>query len=559
MKLNLLFVFVLLLTGCTSQVDYNKVLVQADLLMQSRPDSALFLLEIIPPNSLRNKADSAYYALLLTQARDKNYIVQTDDSLVRKAVHYFDTTDDTNKQANAYYYWGNIYRDKGEYPTAINRYLIALSRITSLENYKLRSVLYSSLGYLYYIQGEKAEADSIYYQAEQFALQQADTIGLCYALIQRGMINLENGKEYYPKAEQQMKQALSIGKVFSDCTVLGPIYTSLSALYNAIPDTIKALQYSRLNYTTKKDTIHCYRTLLYLGNAYYLNGQYDSARIFLQKVLAADRYYDSKADACMRLSEIAQLEGKMELAISLSQKRSVYLDSARINQPRTSTHHTVIPYMQNSSKDFPEYYIHSIYKVLGFFFITAIWFILYLWKKNQRYKKERKEWEERLKITISRMELDTQKLSEQQHQRLLLEREVNQLELKKKTFAKEEYKISAIYTKVIKIAKELVTTDTKENLSEEEWSQFILLTNAGWNGIITYLNETYDLSREEIQICCLYLAQVPVKHMGHFLRGQVRSTIQLKSKGILQKIEAPQNMLLKNMLFLLAEKLENNK
>lgn len=120
---------------------------------------------------------------------------------------------------------------------------------------------------------------------------------------------LEQGKTYYPKAEQQMQQALSIGKAFSDSTILVPIYHSLSMLYSLMPKPGQALLYARLNYSGLKDTQHCYRTFLLLGNAYFINGQYDSAGIFLQKILKAERYYDTKADACMRLSEIAQKKG----------------------------------------------------------------------------------------------------------------------------------------------------------------------------------------------------------------------------------------------------------
>ena len=80
-----------------------------------------------------------------------------------------------------------------------------------------------------------------------------------------------------------MQQALSIGKAFSDSMVLVPIYHSLSMLYNLMPKPGQALQYARLNYSGLKDTLHCYRTFLLLGNAYFLNGQYDSADIFLQK------------------------------------------------------------------------------------------------------------------------------------------------------------------------------------------------------------------------------------------------------------------------------------
>ena len=55
-----------LLAACTVKTGYNKVLIEADSLMQPHPDSALHLLQGISTNSLKTKADRAYYALLLT-------------------------------------------------------------------------------------------------------------------------------------------------------------------------------------------------------------------------------------------------------------------------------------------------------------------------------------------------------------------------------------------------------------------------------------------------------------------------------------------------------------
>ena len=64
--------------------------------MASRPDSALHMLQGISTKNLSTKADRAYHALLLTQARDKNYIRQTDDSLIQVAVRYYDTHEDAH-------------------------------------------------------------------------------------------------------------------------------------------------------------------------------------------------------------------------------------------------------------------------------------------------------------------------------------------------------------------------------------------------------------------------------------------------------------------------------
>ena len=96
---SLIAILTALLAACTEKTDYNTLLVRADSLMNLHPDSALHMLESISTDSLSTKADRAYHALLLTQARDKNYMVQTDDSLIQVAVRYYDTHEDALLQA----------------------------------------------------------------------------------------------------------------------------------------------------------------------------------------------------------------------------------------------------------------------------------------------------------------------------------------------------------------------------------------------------------------------------------------------------------------------------
>lgn len=556
----LIAILTALLTACTETTGYNTTLVQADSLMNLHPDSALNMLESISTDSLKTKADRAYHALLLTQARDKNYIVQTDDSLIQVAVRYYDTHENAPLQARAYYCWGSLYRDRNDYSQAIDKYTIALSHINGRsENAELKASLYCNLGYLYYTQGLSTEADSIYQRAELLAKSQKDTASLCYTLSQRGMISLEQGKTYYPKAEQQMQQALSIGKAFSDSTILVPIYHSLSMLYSLMPKPGQALLYARLNYSGLKDTQHCYRTFLLLGNAYFINGQYDSAGIFLQKILKAERYYDTKADACMRLSEIAQKKGDMETSILLERKRTMYQDSAQINQQGHDILNTVIAHERNNSNTISKRSTYILCTVSTIFLAISFVCIFYFRKKHLQHKAEKKEWEETLQAEIAKANLRRkQELAEKERENATLQEKVSQLVVKKPTHRQEEYKTSALYIKVSRITKDLQKVETKENLNEEEWSQFTALTNAGWYGIITYLDERYNLSAEEIRICCLYLAQVPVIHMGHFLHIQSRSTIQARTKNILLKMGAPQGLSLKNVLFSLAEQLKSS-
>ena len=68
----------------------NETLYQAENCMEEFPDSALSLLQHIShPEDLKGKAQ-ADYALLYSQACDKNQISITNDSLIRIAVRYYE-------------------------------------------------------------------------------------------------------------------------------------------------------------------------------------------------------------------------------------------------------------------------------------------------------------------------------------------------------------------------------------------------------------------------------------------------------------------------------------
>ena len=80
----------LLLSACTHQHPQHTRLAQADSLMDTRPDSALTLLQDIEPQTLGSDKLKARYALLLARARNKCYEpLLPCDSLLDFALQYY--------------------------------------------------------------------------------------------------------------------------------------------------------------------------------------------------------------------------------------------------------------------------------------------------------------------------------------------------------------------------------------------------------------------------------------------------------------------------------------
>lgn len=333
MKSNTLAILILaycILVACT-RTSPNAQLVQADSLMQKFPDSALRFLQKIRPEELNSLEDRAYHALLLTEVKDKNFIQQTEDSQIRIAVQYYDSIKDIPMQAKSYYYWGCIRRDQNNHPEALKKFFTAITHAQSISDNKLAGYIYSNIANLYLLQRLNEQADSIYQITERLAIQEKDSNLLADVLSQRGMIDINRGKEYYSEAEQKILLAFKISRHIAQRNLMAKTAYSLSLLYGRMNMGKEAVEFAKLSLNNQDNVKMLYRGYLLLGDAYYKTVQYDSALIYLNKALYS-RDHSTKAGIYMRLADIAQKQGKLEQALEMERKYSAYLDSAQQKQ-----------------------------------------------------------------------------------------------------------------------------------------------------------------------------------------------------------------------------------
>jgi len=99
----LLLLGLLLLVGCNDPKPVTDTLHRAEALMNEHPDSAWAVLNTLSADEMGQNSTRALYALLYTQAQDKNYIDETNDSLISIAVDYYLNTDDARRKFLSYY------------------------------------------------------------------------------------------------------------------------------------------------------------------------------------------------------------------------------------------------------------------------------------------------------------------------------------------------------------------------------------------------------------------------------------------------------------------------
>ena len=83
--------------------------------MNAHPDSALQLLQSMADSfTILPEEAQMYYHLLTIQAKDKQYITHTSDSLINSIVSFYEDYGDKERLMMAYFYQGSVYRDMND-------------------------------------------------------------------------------------------------------------------------------------------------------------------------------------------------------------------------------------------------------------------------------------------------------------------------------------------------------------------------------------------------------------------------------------------------------------
>lgn len=113
MKRLLFFSIGLLCLAACSSVS-RKSIVQAERLLDSRPDSALLIMNRIEGKTLFHRGLRARYALVLTASQVKNYLDVQGDSLISDAYSYYRRHGTVYDRLRSAYYWGVVLQNAGE-------------------------------------------------------------------------------------------------------------------------------------------------------------------------------------------------------------------------------------------------------------------------------------------------------------------------------------------------------------------------------------------------------------------------------------------------------------
>ena len=308
------------LSSCSSPSVKNQLLLCADSLMETYPDSALSILESITYPQKMPRADRALYALLLTQARHKNYIALEDDSLIKTAVDYYGDKKKSLRAAKAHYYWGAIYSEKGYASFAVEEYLTAI-RLMPVRN-EFLAMIYDNLAECY-------EEDRLYnvaienYRAAYQILKGKDEQTYPMRGIARVFL-LQNEKD---SALYYYQQALDCALADQDSSLIGALYHDLAMVYSEKKDYIQADKFvSKAILLQGQDAIN---TCLSKAQIMLNLNKLDSASYFFSKNMDELDIYGK--DVCYDgMYQIAKRKGEWKTATENMDAYKILYDSMQI-------------------------------------------------------------------------------------------------------------------------------------------------------------------------------------------------------------------------------------
>lgn len=141
-------VSVVMLVACERHASTSEQMDIAEKLMNTKPDSALTILNSIHASGFKGK-DAARYALLKSMALDKNCIDTTTFDILEPAIDYYIKNGTPDEQFQTYYYQGRIYQNQGDDDSAMLSFMNACDLKQAVTDSLLLAHTFVAQGTLY--------------------------------------------------------------------------------------------------------------------------------------------------------------------------------------------------------------------------------------------------------------------------------------------------------------------------------------------------------------------------------------------------------------------------
>jgi len=383
----------LMITGCRKQYPVAEKLLQAETVMNEYPDSALNLLKGIEQPELQTREHHARYALLYSQALDKNYIDLTSDSLISIAVDYYKDRDDVRAKFFSYYYLGRIYTNANNLTQATLAYMEAEQLVDELGDDYAAGLLYKQIGLVYKSYYDFPKSLQAHQQAIEHFTKANKPIHKIQAKLTLSTVYRNLNEE--EKSYKVLQNALMESQNLNDQSLIKSCINNLIAV---CIDLEKWEEATKWHQEYQKNDSRNYLTIAfygYIARLHAKNRNFEEAFMLLDETWKKTKNLQDSITLYHAESQVHQMNGSWEEAYR-SIEKSVSLQNKivrkSLQQPVLTTQNNFL----NQELQYKEYKLktESYIRLLGFtiLLLVSILAILLLRKKLLRnYQKSLKE------------------------------------------------------------------------------------------------------------------------------------------------------------------------
>ena len=517
------------LSSCTTHTTYPSAILQAENCMNTSPDSALTLLQEIT-DSIADYPEEVqmYWHLLTIQAKDKQYIVHTSDSLINRIVEFYEGYGDKAKLMMAYYYQGSVYRDMNDAPRALKAFQQALD--IDYPGYDLQVKAYSQMGTLFAYQKLYDEAIKVNRKFIDIYSKQGKAKKATYAW--RDIARMYGSKNQPDSALFYYQNAYQMALADKDTTRYHEILSELGGYYCRLGrnDSAKLI----LRYAEQQPLIRDKRHIhAMLGYVYKVENKLDSACHYYWKTLAygdirnAYHSYKNLYDAEVQRGNYRLATEYIDKALTLkdsidqiTQTEAVAKINSLYNYQHTEAENARLQLEQEKQKTL---IIVLTLAALGIAMGGVIFFFRQKAKRLEAEKiaeclqKQAKEYYEKSKAAIcdnqkkiKELEGQLQQAKEERNLLKAAQLEIQQKQLQNHNeeiaLKQEEIKLRIETLRSTTIYKEFqqAARDEKINLQNEQ-------SNSKWKTLKEAIDTAYPDFTEKIQLLCPLLSDKEIK------------------------------------------------
>lgn len=541
---NILYICIMLLgimcfVGCNDCHGNKKLLAQTDSLLQSRPDSALKLLNSIEKDVGFSEAEWMQFVWNCAQARYRMGMSLAEDSLLPEAIHYYRERKDSSRMLDGYLLEASYYKWMKQEERMDEAIENGLDYAIARKDTFWLLLFYRGKAEVAYQRNDHSQVIELMEKILQYAdkLSVRERSSVFYNLgFNMALINHPSSSDYF---ERSIDMALAAADTASACHYMRNYATALANNREYVKSNDLLRRVKRLMPAVGN---HVMLQITFAENFLNLH-QLDSARYYWNQAWANEQNHGGdKAEGFSVRSALVQLKTVLDYTSGTPLDIITFgrfADSVRVEmRDQNSVIEQQLETKNNLQRLNYELIIKRqktrMYSVLVAVLLVGVLLSLSFYIRNRR--KRLAEAEERID-TLTRLLEDAQKASDNQEEnsdaffKKLLLQQLGIIRLVANTPTSQNQAllklISGISNKEIPVEGLLA------------WADLYPVIDRLYDGFYSRMVERFGqlLSDKEVQICCLLCAGFSTKEIG-VVTQQTSATIYVRKTSIRKKINA---------------------